>query len=222
MKTVSYMKQLMQRKGLSNYALADRVGVSEGAIRNALAHGPEKFGADTAYRVAQTLGTTIEDLLKQPRLDGHSDGHDGMPLRYETGGGGWVSQDFYSHEPLGYVDVAPVKAYAHYPQWLERLKGPSINEIVPDGALLQVVDAIAMRYVPRHNDLVIVERTRDGGHERERTAKQVYLKPGTIELWPRSSDERYRSPILLNDHPEDDTVTVAIVGYIARAIIEIQ
>ncbi|ESQ82374.1 hypothetical protein AEAC466_17275 [Asticcacaulis sp. AC466] len=211
----------MQAQGLSNYALADRVGVSEGSVRQAANLGTHRLGADTIYNIARELGTTVEALLELPPLS-KGDSQGTLPVRYRTGGGVWIEAFDFSDVPLGEVEGAPVKSYPRTQQWYEKLEGDSMNVVFPDGTYLQVVDAIAIQYVPKSGDVVIVERTRDAGFLRERSAKQVEIgADGTVQLWPRSTNPRWQQPIQINDHPTDETVQVRIAAKVVRAIIDL-
>lgn len=138
-----------------------------------------------------------------------------LQVRYRVQAGYWLEADGDSQVPIDAVQpVAPDPRFAEYPQWLELVVGESANRKIQDGQYAHVVDAIAMFYEPANGDWVVVERVRAGGLLRERTIKQVAIKPdGTVELWPRSTDPRYQSAVVLTDGTsEGEEIEVCIVG----------
>ncbi len=80
-----------------------------------------------------------------------------------------------------------------------------MNEEYRAGELVHVVDAMALGYSPQHGDHVILVRRRNSGAEMERTIKEVVRHPdGHLEFWPRSTNPRWSSPIVLNGGLADD------------------
>jgi hypothetical protein len=116
------------------------------------------------------------------------------------------------------ITTPKIAPYAEFPQWLERVRGESMNKVLPDGCLAHVVDAIALGYTPRHEDLVVVVRRRAQGSFEERSIKQVALTPEGPQLWPRSYDPRWTEPLsLTNGVSADQDLEVEIVGKVVRA-----
>jgi len=100
------------------------------------------------------------------------------------------------------------------PEWFSRkVTGPSMTEAgFSDGCF-----AVCQPLTPRiptaaDGDFVAVERIRPDGL-REVTLKQyVVHDDGTVELWPRSADPRYQSPLPFDDGP--DGTEVRIIGIV--------
>jgi lambda repressor-like predicted transcriptional regulator len=144
-----------------------------------------------------------------------------LTVRHKVQAGHWFEVDDYAQVAPDDAShpVAPDPRYAEWPQWLELVVGDSVNLRIPEGGYAHVVDAIEMGYAPRHGDFVVVERRRAGGSIRERTIKQVALDgAGVVELWPRSTNQRWSKPIVLTDGvPEEEDVEVEIVGLVIGA-----
>ena len=172
------MKVLMRERGVSNNALAGKVGVSEATIRQAINLGVGRLGADTIYKIARELGATVESLLEEPDLHSGGQALDRLPVRYRVGGGAWVEVDDYAQGDYGAIEISPDPRFPFNMQWLEQVEGDSMNRIYPEGTYLHVVDAIYLGYEPKEGDVVIVERSRDGGLLKERSAKQVHVRRG--------------------------------------------
>jgi hypothetical protein len=138
-----------------------------------------------------------------------------LPIRYVVQAGNWIEADDAAQAFLGEYPVAPDPRFARYPQWLEQVTGDSINQLIPEGAYAHVVDAIELGYAPTTDDIVVVERLRDGGHLRERTIKQVVIADGAVQLWPRSTNPRWNAPVVVIDGCEaGKDVEVRIVGLV--------
>jgi len=143
-----------------------------------------------------------------------------LPIRYEVAAGAWLATDEAVDEPLGVHRAQLVEGYERWPQWLERVRGDSYNRFIPDGALIHVVDAIAMGYEPAHEDVVVVVRTRAQGAFRERTVKQVVLAPEGIQLWPRSYNDKWSQPLDVGEDMNlENGDTVEIVAKVLRAYV---
>jgi len=97
------------------------------------------------------------------------------------------------------VPFVPTR-YAELEQRAYRVVGPSMNmRAIHDGTFVITVRYWEVRTQPQDGDIVVVERRRDGGLV-ERTLKEVVIRPGQIELTPRSSDDRFKEPIVIPRH----------------------
>lgn len=182
--------------------------------------------AKSLEKLAEGLETSVAFLLAQSDdptpTPAPSPATERLPIKFEVAAGSWLAVDEVAQEPSGWVEVAPSHHYSGH-QWLERVRGDSFNQQIPDGAIVHVVDAQAIGYTPRRGDIVIAVRTRGQGAFVERTIKQVDVSPtGEIELWPRSFNPRYTTPLSLKDGAErNDDTTVSIVGKVIRAYIDL-
>lgn len=95
--------------------------------------------------------------------------------------------------------------------------GRSMDKYYPDGSVV-VVCPTAEAGV-RVGDHVVVRQWRGG--MAETTLKEVVAVPGGVELWPRSSDPAYQTPIrLMTDRASDEgaeIIGVVVGSFSARA-----
>jgi SOS-response transcriptional repressor LexA len=119
-------------------------------------------------------------------------------------------------EPIGESEVPEDPRFAGIDQWLEIVSGDSMDLLIPNGALVHVVDAIQLGYAPTGGHIVVVERIR--GHARERTLKQIERTNSQVLLWPRSQNPKWKSPIQFLDGASEDEVEVQIVGLVVQAV----
>jgi SOS-response transcriptional repressor LexA len=104
--------------------------------------------------------------------------------------------------------------YASDAQFGLIVRGTSINRVALPKDILICVDLGMGGIEATDNDLVIVERRRAQGGEKEVTAKRWRRRGRTIELVPDSDDERWKEPLILDPKKAkdgDEVVVVAIV-----------
>ena len=103
------------------------------------------------------------------------------------------------------------------------VEGDSMNDLKPrpilEGDRLVCVsfEDVADQIRVRDGLIVVVERTRDGGHTREWSVKQVELYEDRIEFHPRSTNPRHKPIVVERDAQADDGVQVEIIGLV-RAV----
>lgn len=221
----------LQETKLNPFAAARKAGLDASYVRDILRGKIKEPGAAKLEALAKTLGCTPAYLMGTVDYPGPAwemsvpankiTAVVDMPIRHEVAAGSWHAVDEVQDIPLGSAPTALVPEYATKEQWLERVRGPSMNKILPDGALVHVVSAIDIRYEPKTDDLVIAVRRRAQGAFIERSIKQVVATPeGEVQLWPRSHDPRFQTPlVLLEGAREGEDVEVEIAGKVIRAYI---
>lgn len=207
-----WMQETLARTGLSVKEWAGRAGVAPSTIFRAM---KEDYQFVTSSRTIGKLATaagvppphtgSVEPQIVGARF---------LPIRYEVGAGLWQevadTQVF-----LGSGTIAPDPSYTGFPQWLERVRGDSMDREYREGELVHVVDALALGYVPRHGDHVVLVRRRSDGAEMERTIKEVVRTPsGVVEFWPRSTNPRWSRPVKLEPDTPDDTAEVEVAAVV--------
>lgn len=211
----AWMNQVMADKGLTPTTWAERAGVARTTIARPIKEGyPFVTSSRTLAKLAQAAGVEAPDVRQGaeakiiPLF---------LPVRYRVQAGAWIEMDYAEQDyPSPPRAVSPDPAYADWPQWLELVVGDSVDREIQPGSFAHVVDAIEMGYAPQHGDFVVVERRRDGGRLRERSIKQVEVRrDGGIELWPRSHNSAWSTPLILAYAEEG--VEVEIVGLVIGA-----
>jgi phage repressor protein C with HTH and peptisase S24 domain len=103
------------------------------------------------------------------------------------------------------------------------VEGDSMNDLKPrpimggDRLICVSFEDVADQVRVRDGMIVVVERTRDGGHTREWSVKQVELYEDRTEFHPRSTNPNHKPIIIKRDAKADDGVVVAIIGLV-RAV----
>lgn len=208
----AWMQETLERSGLTVKEWAARAGVAPSTVFRAMKEDYEFITSSrTLGRLATAAGVSPPDTGSvEPQMVGARF----LPIRYEVGAGLW--QEIADAQVfLGSGTVAPDPSYTGFPQWLERVRGDSMDRDYREGELVHVVDAIALGYVPRHGDHVVLVRRRHDGAEMERTIKEVVRSPaGELEFWPRSTNPRWNRPIRLEPETPDDTAEVEVAALV--------
>lgn len=221
---LAYLRGVIEATGRTPTELARLALVSPTTLTRPLSKVDHKSAIkfQTLAAIAEKTGIPLPATLVAANRDTRSLPKElRLAIRHEVAASGFLARDDLPQVPYGYRRVAPVSPYEFEEQWLERVISDSMDKLIPVGAEIHVVDAEGLRYTPRHNDIVVVERTRDQGALVERTVKQIAITPdGQVELWPRSHNPRWNAPIqIASDSDDPEHVTVHIAGLVIRAYL---
>jgi hypothetical protein len=106
------------------------------------------------------------------------------------------------------------------------VEGDSMNALKPrpimDGDRLSALsyEDIGERYPLRDGMIVVVQRTRHGGLEREWSVKQLEIYEDRVEFHPRSTNPRHKPIVVKRDNNADDGITVEIIAIVKRLVAE--
>lgn len=127
--------------------------------------------------------------------------------------------DFDQSEPER-VWEPPDEMFPHARRMAWDVEGISMNELKPrpimpgDRLICVAFEDVADQVRVKDGLVVVVERTRDGGHTREWSVKQIELYEDRIEFHPRSSDKSIKPIVVRRDALADDGVQVEIIGLV--------
>lgn len=220
------LRLLRKRADLTQQEAAERLELTaEGYRKYEVGKAKAIFSPDTQSRLTSALGYTREALIEErariagddlPTRPAPSPGERAswaqartpeltlLPIRDTAQAGAWLLADDHRQEAPATHPVARDPRFPHAHQWLDEVRGDSLNKLnIVEGDLVHCVDAVEIGYYPRTGDIVEVERLRFGGQERELTLKQVEVGPDGIYLWPRSTNPRFRNPLILTDGAGD-------------------
>lgn len=218
------LQLLMEERGLNPFATARRAGLKPDYVRDLLREKVKEPSAEKMQALARALGVSVDflmdedldEVMKRP-IGLTLNGTARLPISYEVSAGTWLEVDDIRDEPFGYVEVLVPVQYSRMRQWAERVRGDSMNKMIPDGSIVHVVDQIDIGTSPAHGDIVVVVRRRAQGGLIERSLKQVEVDAFGMSLWPRSHNPRWDRPLVLADTTADDDTEVSIVGKVVMA-----
>lgn len=111
-------------------------------------------------------------------------------------------------------------------QLLFDCSGDSMNDLKPrpilegDRLVCLAYDDVEHLVELKSGMVVVVERTRDSGHFREWSVKQLELYPDRAEFHPRSTNPKHKPIVIRQDHEADDGVTVKVIALVRRVMNE--
>ncbi|MBZ7923131.1 helix-turn-helix domain-containing protein [Ensifer adhaerens] len=120
------------------------------------------------------------------------------------------------------ISVPPDERFPHARQLVFDVTGDSMNNLRPrpifdgDRVIAVAYEDVASEAVLRDGMVVVVERTRDGGHTREWSVKQVEIYEGRTEFHPRSNNPKHRPIVVERDAEADDGTRVEVIGLVRR------
>lgn len=117
---------------------------------------------------------------------------------------------------------APDERFPNARRMAFEVEGDSMNRLEPrpilagDTLICVAFEDVAKQVKVRDRMVVVVERTRDGGHTREWSVKQVELYEDRIEFHPRSSNPTHKPIVVPRNAQADEGVQVEIIALVRR------
>lgn len=203
--------ELMEAEGLTRKALSAEAGLDPSMVSKILNNPEKEPSIATMQALAKRLRVSTSDLLGELEEIGPV-----KPIRIagDVAAGLWIEADTF-------VDVPPHEPIPRMPDYLGleqiayRVRGNSVDLLqIHDGDFVITVPYFQVRVTIQDGDVVVVERRH--GHLIERTCKQVQVKPRHYELWPRSSDPRFKEPLIIprERRTMDTEEVVEVVGLV--------
>lgn len=154
-----------------------------------------------------------------------------VPIVGDVEAGAFREAPEFDTDDIEYVTDYPDKEYPYARRIGFRVRGDSMNDLKPRSILegdkvigLDFQD-IEGQVVLREGMIVVVEQTRDGGHTREWSVKQMEIYEDRYEFCPRSTSKRHKPIVVPNkvfrDPSEDDGRQVRILALVRRVISDV-
>lgn len=231
MRHMEWWQRLDQRRhelGLSGADLSRKSGVPYASIAKYLKGTTDQPRGNVADRLAEAVGKTKLWLLEgiEPDEVGLSASARLVPVAIAgtVEAGTFREVDEYDQSEGSRIVLPIDDRFPKARQVAFEVSGDSMNDlrprpIMPGDRLITVAyDDIDGEVALRDGMVVVVERTRDGGHTREWSVKQIELYEDRVEFHPRSTNPRHRPIVVNRDHSADDGTTVQIIGLVRRIV----
>ncbi|WP_457091055.1 LexA family protein [Microvirga sp. P5_D2] len=154
-----------------------------------------------------------------------------VPIVGDVEAGAFREAPEFEPDDIEYVTDYPDKEFPYARRIGFRVRGDSMNDLKPrpilEGDKVIGLDFhdIEGQVVLREGMVVVVEQTRDGGHTREWSVKQLEMFEERYELCPRSTSKRHRPIVVVDkafrDPSEDDGRQVRILALVRRIISDV-
>lgn len=208
----------MKKPGRSQSELARRLGVHPSAI-NKLVAGKRGLKTHEIPIAAEYFGEAPPDT--ELRLSSAQTGP--VVVAGKTAAGVFREVDDLDQSEPARIWEPIDERFPHARRMAFDVEGDSVNDLKPrpvmngDRVICVSFEDVADEVKVRDGLVVVVERTRDGGHTREWSVKQVELYEDRIEFHPRSTNAKHKPIVVMRDAQADDGVQVEIIGLV-RAV----
>jgi transcriptional regulator with XRE-family HTH domain len=154
-----------------------------------------------------------------------------IPIVGDVEAGAFREAPEFDADDIEYVTDYPDREYPHARRIGFRVRGDSMNDLKPR-SMLEGDKVIGLDFhdiegqiVLREGLVVVVEQTRDGGHTREWSVKQMEIYEDRYEFCPRSTNKKHKPIVVPNkvfrDPSEDDGRQVRILALVRRVISDV-
>lgn len=229
--TKAYVRHVMSELGLAATALAAKAGLSATTLTRPLNDPDHKFSISTSTlaKIGAASGISYSAFLRREESASAIARPSHRRLRpaivvATVEAGAWREVDEFDQSDPEWIAVPPDDKYPDATQDVYDVAGDSMNGLQPHpitpGSRVVAVryDEIAGRSPLRDGLVVVVQRSRNDGQERELTIKQVAWFDDRIEFQPRSTNPKHKPIVVMHDSWEDDGIQIAVVGLVRDII----
>jgi transcriptional regulator with XRE-family HTH domain len=214
---LDWIREGLKQPGKTQTGLASHLGIAHPQITQLLKER-RNLKVSEIPRIAEYLGIDPPSSDVTPVTAGLVAGR--VVGRVEAGTFREVDEfDQSEHEE---ILLARDDKFPNARQFVFDVSGDSMNELRPrpilDGDRLVCVayEDVAHEVPVRDGLVAVVQRTRDGGHYREWSVKQVELYDDRAVFAPRSSNPKHKPIVVMRDNDADDGVSVEIIALVRK------
>jgi transcriptional regulator with XRE-family HTH domain len=235
------LAQLRDRAGMSQEQAALAAGYQAKQSWQQLESGRGKgiFRPALQRKLAGALGRTVEEwLMLAANLEqraptptgalaerlppsGAGRASDIVPIRGRVQANVWIPIDDLADAAPRPSNMTRDAKYGRADQYLRPCFGESMNLAgLLDGDFAHIAATAELNYWPLDDHLVEVERQRHGedGIERERQIRAVKVTPEGVQLLARSTNPRWKEPMLAADGPPQPDGKPRIIGLVLATV----
>jgi SOS-response transcriptional repressor LexA len=138
--------------------------------------------------------------------------HSVLPLLGQIRAGAWLQVDGLAWDAPNQIPAVVDPRFPHARQWLREVIDDSMNARgISNGDLAHMVDWPETELALKTGQIVEVSCFRDAGGLCEVTLKEVEVQGEKCTLWPRSDNQRWQEPIMM-DGAGEVGVNVRVTG----------
>ncbi|MDQ0132633.1 transcriptional regulator with XRE-family HTH domain [Neorhizobium galegae] len=216
---LDWIREGLKAPGMTQTGLAKHLGIAHPQITQLL-KGKRNLKVHEIPRIAEYLGTEPPNVEARPVTEKL------VPVRKAglVEAGTFREVDEFDQSEPDEISIEPDKKYPNARRMFFEVLGDSMNDLRPSpifpGAkcICVAYEDIAHQVDLRDGMVVVVQRTRDGGHFREWSVKQIALYNDRVEFLPRSTNPKHKPIVIRRDSEADDGVTVEIIGLVRHVI----
>ena len=219
---IEWIRTGLNQPGKTQTGLASHLGIAHPQISN-LMNGKRNLKVDEIPKIASYLGIDPPNVEMRPAVP------ELRPVRragFVEAGAFREVDEFDQSEPEE-INIEPDKRFPNARRMYFEVLGDSMNALKPmpifPGAkcICLAFEDVAHELKLRDDMVVVVQRSRDGGHFREWSVKQIAMFDDRVEFMPRSTNLRHKPIVVDRNHDADDGVTVEVIGIVRRIVNDI-
>lgn len=225
------MQERMDELGWSKADLHTKSGVSYDSINKYLRGDTDHPRGNVMDKLAEAVGKSAVWLrdgvdLEEATVALSKAGMTAGVVAGVVEAGAFREVDEFDQSTRVEVALPRDERFPNARQILFDCSGDSMNDLKPrpilpgDRLVCLAWDDIEHLVELKSGMVVVVERTRDGGHFREWSVKQLELYSDRAEFHPRSTNPRHKPIVIQQDHEADDGVTVQVIALVRRVMNE--
>ncbi len=210
MKLANKIRELRRRLDLNQTEFARMIGEKDQSLISKWERGLQSPNAQRTAKLAELAGESIGTWLGIKPLERADAQSRTYNVVGELRAGDWREAIEWGADDQYTVAVPVAPGMPDIPLQGYVVRGPSMNKLYPDGALVFVAATIANGIAPKSGQRVLVQRrNKDGLHEA--TLKE-YVEDATGKwLWPRSYDPEHQAPLKVGKSGEEEVTITGIV-----------
>ncbi len=216
----------LDRPGMSQTGLANALGLHPSAI-NKVVNGKRQLKSHEVAGAADYFGTNPPGgAASAPELTLNTSGLVAGRVAGVVEAGTFREVDEFDQSEPVEILLPRDEKFPYARQLVFDVAGDSLNELRPrpilsgDRLVCLAYEDVAHEVELRDLMVVVVQRTRDGGHFREWSVKQIELYNDRAEFHPRSSNPKHKPIVVHHDSEADDGVSVEIIALVRRVMNE--
>lgn len=205
--SMNRIKELRLERHLTQADLAEMTETTDATIQR-LETGQRQLTEKWAVKIASAMSVDVVEVFGRILPVAPN----GLEVVGEVHAGVWRETEVLDELRHAALPLGPDPRYHGKRQFALLVRGESMNKVFKPGSFIVCVAWPDVGREPREDDVVVVERRRDGMVET--TVKKVTIRQRKLALMPDSTDPRFQNPIELEGGLENDeiVITALVVG----------
>lgn len=218
---LDWIRENLKKPGKTQSGLAAHLGIAHPQITQLL-KGARKLKVDELPRIAEYLEADLPGGDVVASAGGLTEGLVAGTVEAGT----FREVDEFDQSERQRIAIPRDELFPNARQLLFDCSGDSMNDLKPrpilqgDRLVCLAYDDVEHLVELKSGMVVVVERTRDSGHFREWSVKQLELYPDRAEFHPRSTNPKHKPIVIRQDDGADDGMKVQVIGLVRRVMNE--
>lgn len=217
---LDWIREGLKQSGKTQSGLAAHLGIAHPQITQLL-KGKRKLKVDEIPKIAEYLESGPPTMSE---LTPYTGGLSVIPVVGKVEAGAFHEVDEFDQSEPVTLTLPRDEKFPNARQIAFDVSGDSMNDLKPrpilsgDRAVCVSYEDIAHQVVLREGMVVIVQRTRDAGHFREWSVKQIEIHEDRTEFHPRSTNPKHKPIVVQRNFTADDGIEVEVIALVRRVV----